>query len=83
MLRTCHAPATLESALGFTAGDLAANRAARLGPRQLFNARFYAAVWSIMGALFLLAMGVALWAQVCNVYVLPRGTAVSIERVGG
>ena len=56
-------PATLESALDFTAGDLTANRAGRLGPRQLFNARFYAAVWSVMGALFLVAMGVALWAQ--------------------
>jgi hypothetical protein len=51
------------SALGFTDQDLAANREGRLGPRQLSNARFYAAVWSGMGALFLLAMGVALWAQ--------------------
>jgi hypothetical protein len=51
------------SALGFTDADLVANRAGRLGPRQVYNARFYAAVWSIMGALFLLAMGVALWAQ--------------------
>ena len=51
------------STLGFTAVDLEANREGRLGPKQLSDARFYAAVWSIMGGLFLVAMGVALWAQ--------------------
>ena len=58
-------PVTFMSALGFTDQDLAANREGRLGPRQLFNARFYAAVWSIMGWPLPAgdALAVALWAQ--------------------
>jgi hypothetical protein len=56
-------PPTFASALDFTPADLAANRDGRLGRPQLIWARIYAGLWFIMGALFLLAMGVAVWAQ--------------------
>jgi hypothetical protein len=56
-------PASLESALGFKAVDLAANREGRLGPTQLRAARVYASVWGAMGVLFLVAMVVAFFAQ--------------------
>ena len=57
-----HGP-TLEGTFGFNAADLAANREGRMGRHQMRGVFFFAFFWIIAGALFLLAMAVAIKAQ--------------------
>ena len=54
---------TLEGTFGFNAADLAANREGRMGRHQMRGVYFFAFAWIIMGALFAVAMIVAIGAQ--------------------
>jgi hypothetical protein len=73
---------TWESALGFTAEDLSANRAGRLGPHQIRKARGAAMIWIGVGVLFIVAMIIAVIVQLdradhgTGVIILPVVLAV-------